>query len=65
LTPPAINSANHVFFLVTGRGKAEALANVLEGEYRPEQWPAQRIQPEHGTLIWFIDEDAASELARR
>lgn len=59
LTPPAINSARHVAFLVTGAEKAEALAHVLEGGSNPVQWPAQRINPAEGSLVWFVDEEAA------
>ena len=59
LTPPVLNSARHIVFLVTGAEKAEALAHVLAGPEDPESWPAQRIQPEEGTVIWFADEDAA------
>jgi 6-phosphogluconolactonase len=64
LTPPAINSARHILFLVTGTEKAEALTQVLNGPDDPVRWPAQRIQPEKGTLIWFADEAAARLLPR-
>lgn len=62
LTSAVFSSARHIFFLVTGDEKAEALARVLEGEYDPTQWPAQRIQPEDGTLVWFADAAAASRI---
>lgn len=65
LTPPVFNSARHIVFLVTGEEKAGALAHVLEGEYDPTQWPAQRIQPENGTLVWFADTAAASQVVQR
>lgn len=65
LTPPVLNSARHLIFLVRGAEKAEALARVLEGPEDPVAWPAQRIQPEEGTLIWFADDEAARLLRRR
>lgn len=65
LTPPVFNSARYLLFLVTGEEKAEALARVLEGDYAPVQWPAQRIQPEDGKLIWLADTAAASQVVSR
>jgi len=63
LTPLVFNDARHVLFLVTGESKAAALAAVLHGPFQPEQWPAQRIQPANGKLIWMVDEAAAGQLA--
>ena len=50
LTIPAINHAAHVIFMVTGAGKAERLAEVIDGERDPERLPAQMIQPVDGSL---------------
>lgn len=62
LTPRLINQARHVVFLVTGEGKAETLHRVLYGPHQPEQLPAQRIWPTHGTLTWLLDTAAAQKL---
>jgi 6-phosphogluconolactonase len=62
LTPPVLNHAAHVVFLVCGADKAETLRQVLEGSYEPERLPAQLIQPTHGTLLWLVDQAAASLL---
>lgn len=62
LTPLVFNSARRIVFLVSGESKSETLANVLYGEYRPEQLPAQRIHPTDGELIWMVDQPAASKL---
>lgn len=62
LTPTVINQARHVIFLVTGANKAATLQNVLYGPSQPEQLPAQRIQPRHGTLTWLVDKAAAQDL---
>jgi 6-phosphogluconolactonase len=48
--------------MVTGEKKADTLAEVLSGGYNPAQYPAQRIRPDDGRLIWLLDEAAASEL---
>ena len=55
LTPPAINAARQVIFLVTGAGKAETLRAVLEGPYQPLALPAQIVRPTDGQLLWLVD----------
>jgi 6-phosphogluconolactonase len=62
LTPKAINNARIVVFMATGEKKAATLAQVLSGRYNPELYPAQRIDPKDGRIIWLVDEDAASKL---
>jgi 6-phosphogluconolactonase len=62
LTPPVLNRAAHVVFLVSGEGKAAALRAVLAGESLPERYPAQIVHPEDGTLLWLVDRAAASRL---
>ena len=62
LTLPVINNARHILFLVAGEAKAETLQAVLEGPSMPSTYPAQAVQPEDGTLMWLIDEAAASRL---
>ncbi len=59
LTPPVLNNAAHILFLVSGEDKANALQAVLEGEYRPERLPAQIIRPTAGRLLWMVDRPAA------
>ena len=60
LTVPVLNRADLVVFLVSGAEKAEALKAVLQGDYRPERFPAQLIQPGPGKLLWIVDRAAAS-----
>ena len=64
LTFPVLNAAREIEFLVSGQSKAEALHGVLEGRPNREQLPAARIRPVDGTLIWLVDEAAASRLTR-
>jgi 6-phosphogluconolactonase len=63
LTPPVLNNAVRVLFLVAGTEKAPALKAVLEGPYEPDQLPAQIIHPVNGTVVWLVDLTAASMLA--
>lgn len=58
LTPTVFNQAREIWFLVTGAGKAEAARSVLKDERNPQKYPAQRIQPLNGNLIWMLDEAA-------
>ncbi|MBI5824172.1 MAG: 6-phosphogluconolactonase [Chloroflexi bacterium] len=62
LTQLVINDAREIWFLVAGKNKAETLLNVLDGAYKPRLYPAQRIKPVDGNLVWMIDEEAASLL---
>ncbi len=62
LTQLVFNEAQMIAFMATGSKKANTLAEVLSDRYNPELFPAQRIDPKHGELIWLVDEDAASKL---
>ena len=62
LTPPVLNKAASTIVLVSGAKKAEILHKVLEGEYRPEFFPAQLISPSEGGLLWLADREAAQLL---
>lgn len=65
LTPIVFNQARLVVFMATGEKKAKTLVEVLSDRYNPELYPAQRIDPRNGKIIWLIDEDAASKLPHR
>jgi 6-phosphogluconolactonase len=62
-TLPLLNAARKVMFLVSGTDKAAVLKSVLESDAPGEQFPAKLVQPDDGTVIWFVDRAAASELA--
>lgn len=62
LAPVVFNNARTVLFLVTGESKAEALAAVRQGRPDPTRWPASRIQPEDGLVLWLVDRAAAHKL---
>jgi 6-phosphogluconolactonase len=63
MTPLAINRASNAIFLVAGEEKAEAVAAVLEGKFRPDDLPAQLVATECGTVYWLLDKPAASRLS--
>jgi len=63
-TPPTLNAARHVLFLVAGAEKAEAVQAALAGDYQPEEYPAQIVRPAHGDVVWMLDEAAADKLRR-
>jgi len=65
LTQLVFNQARMIVFMATGEKKAVTLAEVLSDRYNPELYPAQRIDPKNGELIWLVDEDAAGKLPRR
>ena len=59
LTYPAFLEANEVFFLVTGRDKRAALADVI----RPgSTLPAARIAHRPRSTCIFCDRDAAQDI---
>jgi 6-phosphogluconolactonase len=59
LTPIVFNHARRVAFVVTGQNKAAAVAAALGPERDPDHYPAQRIEPEEGEVVWFLDKAAA------
>ncbi|HLZ63614.1 MAG TPA: 6-phosphogluconolactonase [Ktedonosporobacter sp.] len=64
-TPPILNAAVHVLFLVTGADKEDAVKAVLEGEYQPDEWPSQIVRPTRGEVTWMFDPAAAGKLRQR
>ena len=66
LTPIVFNHARRVAFVVSGQNKAAAVAAAVAAalgpERNPDQYPAQRIAPEEGEVVWFLDKAAASAM---
>ena len=63
LTFPVLNHAAEVLFLVSGTDKAGMLRNVLQGDPAASTYPAQRVRPQSGRLLWYADQAAAARLA--
>ena len=62
VTPKVINRARHVVVATEGSTKADALAAVLEGPYRPIDLPIQVVAPADGRLAWYVDRLATAQL---
>ena len=60
LTLPVLNKAMKVVFVSTGDGKKDMIKNILKD--KNEAYPAARVQPQPGELIWIIDKAAAAKL---
>jgi 6-phosphogluconolactonase len=62
ITGKIINNAKRVAFLVTGVSKAEKLREIVKQEGNFRIYPASLVNPATADLIWFLDQEAASEL---
>ena len=63
-TLPLINAAKVVAFLATDESKAEVLRGVLEPTPGEGILPTAMVRPTHGTIQWFLSEEAARLLKR-
>ena len=63
LTPPVLNEASQIIFLVSGSDKSETLQEVLEGDFQPDTHPVQIVRPIQGEVLWLIDEAASGSLS--
>lgn len=61
LTPPAMIPAHKILLLVSGAGKAEAVARVINSDDPVSESPA-RLLAEHPDVTFLLDESAASRL---
>lgn len=59
LTLPVLCNARHVAFVAAGAGKSAVLPQVLAPN---SPLPAGLVQPVSGTLDWFVDEVASTNL---
>jgi 6-phosphogluconolactonase len=62
LTLPVINAARTVVFLVSGDGKADAVARAFGGGEPSDHAPASLVRPHAGELVLLLDQAAASGL---
>lgn len=59
LTLPVLNNAAQILFLVAGSSKAAVLSEILSDKEKKREFPAGRIRPVQGKVIWLIDREAA------
>ena len=61
LTIPALLRASHVFCMVPGRNKAQAVLHTLTAAV--SEWYPSTCLREHRNAVLFLDEDSADELS--
>jgi len=64
VTPPVLNAAREVHFLVAGAEKADIVRDILHAPHNPDELPAQSVAPIDGRLVWLLDTAAAAKLER-
>ena len=63
LTGRVLNNSSRIFFLVTGANKAQRISEIMNDDEAAKLLPAYYISPENGTVIWFLDEPAATKIS--
>jgi 6-phosphogluconolactonase len=56
---PLLRSARQVIFLIAGDSKADVLAEIID---RARPYPAQQVAAGADSVLWMVDEAAASRL---
>jgi polyphosphate glucokinase len=62
LTPPAINHAKKIVFLVEGKQKAQAVNHVFLSPKELIKYPGQSIHSLHGQTFWYLDQASAKQI---
>jgi 6-phosphogluconolactonase len=62
LTLPVLNAGRRVVFLVAGADKARVVSTLLRKKPGYRNLPASLVRPTRGSLIWVLDEAAATDL---
>jgi 6-phosphogluconolactonase len=62
MTGPVLNASDEVAFLITGSGKTQRTAQILNQEPGADKFPVAHIKPSSGKLLWFLDSAAADEV---
>lgn len=60
LTLPVLNHGAVVLFLVAGASKAAVVSEILRDD-DPARFPAARVDPLNGRLVWLMTADAVSQ----
>ncbi len=59
LTFDVLNNSKRITFVVTGKGKAKILSEIINELPAGENYPSAKIKPVNGTIDWMIDKEAA------
>lgn len=62
LTGTVINHAKRVTFMATGSDKQAVISAIHNREAAAKKLPASKIAPQHGTLDWYLDSEAADDI---
>lgn len=62
LTSRVLNHARRVSFIVTGKSKAQIVAEIHNKAPESQNYPAAQVHPDQGALEWFLDREAAERL---
>jgi 6-phosphogluconolactonase len=62
LTGKAISNASRVCLLITGSNKSERLSEIWNNSEKAKLLPAAQIHLTSGSLIWFVDQEAAGNI---
>ena len=63
LTGKVINNAHRVYFLVSGKSKAERISEIMNNLKKAKKLPAFHIETKLGKTVFFIDQAAASKIS--
>jgi 6-phosphogluconolactonase len=64
VTLEVLNGSKFCIFCISGKSKAEIVAELLGAGRGLPLLPAARIAPDDGEVVWVIDEDAAALIKR-
>lgn len=59
-TGKLINNSSRIYFIVTGSQKASVVSEIIEAKSGSDRYPASRIKPGSGQLVWLLDSEAAA-----
>lgn len=63
LTGKVINNSERIYFMVTGKNKAEIVKDILEKKNDYKKYPASHISEVNGKLKWYLDKEASCLLS--
>jgi 6-phosphogluconolactonase len=62
ITEAGLAKCGQIIMVTNGAGKAEALQQVIHGDYNPRQYPSQIHRAHADRTLWLVDDAAAALL---